>query len=340
MYALCRALKRECHVVIGSMYDPTDFSGYPAPDFQKGVVRMLPNDSIWADLKDGDVVYLDELSTLEGRQQAVMLRPVLENRVGNFKLPNVSWVASANPPEMAAGGGDLTPPLANRLGHLEWTVDSKSWAQGMIAGFPDPKVTVLPPGWQELFSAQAAVVAAYMQVQSHKLFVYPKNPADAGRAWPSPRTWYMATMMLTACEAAGEDHDTMAVALGAYVGSGAALEFLAWRRELDLPDPEDLLRKPDDFKLPKRMDQRYATLASVVAAIIRHPNDQRNLAGWRIFALAAKQGAPDVAAAAVRPRGALLKERGTELKLSPPPKIKDLDSFVPVLEKWVWKSEK
>ena len=148
----------------------------------------------------------------------------------------------------------------------------------------------------------------------------------------------MAGRLLAACEAGGFDDDVTTLALGSCIGGPAALEFLAWRRALDLPDIEELLRKPDDFKLPKRLDQRYAVLAGVVSAVVRQTTDARNLAAWRIFALASKQGAPDVAIPAVRPLAALLRERGTELKLTPPNKTKDLDVFIPILEKWVWKS--
>ena len=44
-----------------------------------------------------------------------LLRVVLERTVGDLTLPHdVAIVAAANPPEQAADGWDLSPPLANR----------------------------------------------------------------------------------------------------------------------------------------------------------------------------------------------------------------------------------
>lgn len=352
-YAIAKALRRRCHVRIMSGYDPADVTGYPAPDFEKKVVMMLANHSLWGRcekmgtctkltcrwLHDGDVMFMDEASTLEGRQQAVMLRPVFEYVVGEYELPDVAWVAAANPPESAANGGDLSPAFANRWGHLEYTLDSQAWGEGSLRGWPDPAVPTLQAGWAELYHAQLAVIVAYTQVQPHRLLVFPKNnTTEAGRAWPSPRSWDMAAKLLAACEASGVSEDIALLAMGSCIGAGAALEFLNWRRALDLPDIEELLHEPDKFKLPKRLDQRYAVLAGVVSAVVRNTTDGRNLAAWRIFALASKQGAPDVAIPAARPLAALLKERGESLKLTPPTKTKDLDVFIPLLEKWVWRA--
>lgn len=85
------------------------------------------------------------------------------------------------------------------------------------------------------------------------------------------------------------------------VGDGAGLEFLQWRQELDLPDPEELLANPGSFVLPGRGDQQYAVLAAVAAAAVREPVEkERLLAGWQVLDAARQQGAVDVAAAAAR----------------------------------------
>src|SRR5205823_11964182 len=66
------------------------------------------------------------ISTAPPAVQAAMLRIVLERVVGDLELPpGVRVVAAANPPEQAADGWDLAPPLANRLVHLDWPVDAK-----------------------------------------------------------------------------------------------------------------------------------------------------------------------------------------------------------------------
>ena len=47
-------------------------------------------------------------------------------------------VAAANPPEQAADGWDISPPLANRFCHLDWDLQAREWADGIVAGFAQP----------------------------------------------------------------------------------------------------------------------------------------------------------------------------------------------------------
>jgi hypothetical protein len=110
------------------------------------------------------------------------------------------------------------------------------------------------------------------------------------------------------------------------VGEGPGLEFSAWARELDLPDPEVLLKDPALFKLPRRGDQAYAVLAAVAAAAVSRLDRERWLAAWRVMGLAAEQGAKDIAAAAVR---SLAQAKGKVPDLPMPPEIK---LFIPLLK--------
>ena len=141
--ALADALDWPVEVVIGSIREPADFAGLPV--VHDGEVRMAP--PAWARrLADAGlgVLFLDELTTAPPAVQAAMLRIVLERVVGDLALPNgVRVVAAANPPEQAADGWDLAPPLANRLVHLDWPVDAKAVANGLAVGFPSPLAT--PP---------------------------------------------------------------------------------------------------------------------------------------------------------------------------------------------------
>ena len=70
-----------------------------------------------------------------------MLRVVLERTVGDLRLPAaVRVVAAANPPDEAADGWELAPPLANRLVHLDWPTDGRYIARGLAVGFPAPSL--------------------------------------------------------------------------------------------------------------------------------------------------------------------------------------------------------
>jgi hypothetical protein len=310
-----RALGLHVETVIASLREPSDFAGLPIPTAD-GRVRMAAPEWVFRLLEEGrGVAFLDEISTAPPAVQAALLRMVLDRVVGEVQLPEtVAMVAAANPPERAAGGWDLTPPLANRFVHLHHSLDAGAWADGMVSGFPDPTIRPLPEGWVEGIGQSQALVASFIKAAPHHLLKVPDNESQAGKAWPSPRTWQMAARIMAACDAGRESDDVRVALIGGCVGGGTALEFLNWVREMDLPDPELLLGDPASFTVPQRGDQAYAVLTSVVSAVLRDiPREgaeltakakaraqQRWLAGWEILNRAAEQGKKDVAASACR----------------------------------------
>jgi MoxR-like ATPase len=298
--ALGQALGLPVEVVIASIREPADFAGLPVIR-EAGVIMEPP---AWArrlaQARKG-VLFLDEISTAPPAVQAALLRVVLDRVVGDLPLPEgVAVVAAANPPEQAAGGWDLSAPLANRFCHLAWKLDPQAWVEGMLRGWPAPAVPILPADWEAGIPASRALVAAFIKARPHLLLQVPREEAEAGRAWPSPRSWDMAARLLAAADAAQAGEDTAASLVIGCVGEGAGLEFLAWRRDLDLPDPETVLAAPEQFRVPGRGDQAFAVLTAVVAAAVRNLDRGRWLAAWTVLARAAEQGAKDVAATAAK----------------------------------------
>ena len=136
--ALGESLGWPTEVVIGSIREPADFAGLPV--VIDGSVQMAP--PLWAKRLASaghGLLFLDELTTAPPAVQAAMLRVVLERVVGDLSLPEgVRVVAAANPPEEASDGWQLSPPLANRLVHLDWPVEASSVSRGISMGFPPP----------------------------------------------------------------------------------------------------------------------------------------------------------------------------------------------------------
>ena len=117
------------------------------------------------------------------------MRVILDKAVGDTKLPDeVNIISAANPPEIAAGGWDLAPPLANRFVHVSWKLDSKKWSEGMISGWPSPKVPRLPNKWSEAIPVSRGFVASFINKRPDLLLVVPKEESQAGKAWASPRS--------------------------------------------------------------------------------------------------------------------------------------------------------
>jgi hypothetical protein len=306
--ALARSQGLDCEVVVASIHDPTDFSGLPV--VHDGSVRLAPPS--WAvrlATRGSGVLFLDELTTAPPAVQAALLRVVLERTVGELALPEeVRVVAAANPPEQAADGWELSPPLANRFCHLSWETDAAAFAGGLTAAWPVPPCPTVPPGWEADLPAARGALAAFVTARPQLVLSVPET-AGADPAWPSPRSWELAVRLWCAGRAAGIGAAAQGELLSGCVGEGAALEFRAFLDGLDLPDPEALLARPDTFELPDRGDKALSVLSAVAAAVAADPTPPRWVAAWGIVERAAAS-APDVAAtaaralAACRPEGA------------------------------------
>lgn len=300
--AIATALDVPCETVIASIREPSDFAGLPV--VANGSVTFAP--PRWAErlaaAPDGHaVLFLDELSTAPPAVQAALLRVVLDRTVGDLALPAaVRVVAAANPPDEAADGWELAPPLANRFVHLNWQPEASTVADGFVSGFAVPAVVLPPHGWEQTQLPRArAAIAAFLRARPSIVSVLPKPTESNVRAFPTPRSWDAAARLSAACDAAGTDDDTRNLLVAGCVGTAAAIELRTYLRQLDLPDPEALLAAPADVVLPTRGDQLYAVLAAVVAAVQSDLTLDRWRAAWKIVARGAGD-TPDIAAVAAR----------------------------------------
>ena len=298
--AIAQAEGLPCETVITSIREPSDFAGLPV--VHDGEVRFAPPS--WAKrlYREGrGLLFLDELSTAPPAVQAALLRVVLERTVGDLVLPDaVTVVAAANPPDQAAGGWDLSAPLANRLCHLDWDMTPAAISRGFTNGWPVPAVPVLPDWWQIAVPKARHSVGGFLAARPDLAVAPPPDPAAAGRSWPSPRTWEMAAVLLTAAGAAGASEQATAALIFGAVGQGAGAEFMFWQDGQDLPDPEAVLASPLTFKIPERTDRVHAALSAVVAAVESGNTRARRAAAWKVLDRAAEEGIDVAAAAALR----------------------------------------
>lgn len=289
--------------VIASIHEPSDFAGLPVigDDAASNGVPMAPPD--WAVRlgKTGQgVVFFDELSSAPPAVQAALLRVVLERRVGSLPLPpGIRVVAAANPPSSAADGWHLSPPLANRFVHLNWTHDPRAVARGMAGTWPSVTIPLVDPAKAASAVARArGAISGFITARPGLAHHMPADAESRGRAWPSPRTWEMALRLLATGYAASAGTEALSAALIGAIGDGPGIEFVAYLDQLDLPDPDRVLRDPGAFTLPERGDRQLAFLTAVVAAVQSDLTRQRWEACWTVLAKAVDAGVPDVAARA------------------------------------------
>jgi MoxR-like ATPase len=301
--ALAQRAGWPCETVIASIREPSDFAGLPVIERDGPSTRVAFAPPSWAErlaTAGYGVLFLDEISTAPPAVQAALLRVVLERTVGDLALPDdVAVVAAANPPDQAADGWDLSPPLANRFCHLDWPLDARTLAEGLSTGWPAPTASVLPGGWESRLAVTRSWVAGFVTVRPTLALAVPGDAAAGGRAWPSPRTWDMVARLLAAAESSQASDLARSLLVRGSVGQGPGLEFTTWLAEADLPDPEAWLADPTSYDLPERGDRAYAALTSVAAVVVADPTPARWQQGWAVLGRA-RESAPDVAATAAR----------------------------------------
>ncbi|MFH8473437.1 sigma 54-interacting transcriptional regulator [Streptomyces sp. NPDC018000] len=329
MEQLAAGLGLGLETVIASVHEPSDFAGLPVVGDDPAVtgVPMAPPDWAVRLARTGQgLLFFDELSSAPPAVQAALLRVVLERRVGSLTLPeSVRIVAAANPPSSAADGWHLSPPLANRFVHLQWTHDPRTVARGMAGTWPEVAVPVVDAARVAGSAARArGAVSGFLTARPGLVHHIPADAESRGRAWPSPRTWDMALRLLATGYATGAGREAVAAALTGAVGDGAGIELLSYLENLDLPDPDRVLADPAAFALPERGDRQLAFLIAVVAAVQGDLTRSRWEAGWAVLAKAVDAGVPDVAARAAVDLAAM---RDTDW-----PVPEGIDAFVELLQ--------
>jgi hypothetical protein len=314
--AFARNMQATLHTLVGSLLEPTDFA-IPQVGVE-GFTRLSPPEWVHK-LRQArqSVLFMDEVTQCSPAQQTPIMRIVAENRVGDDDLPDTLWkIAACNPPECAANGTELEPPLANRMMHLTWETDYEGWERAMSNGmnFTAPSFVPLPVDWEKCLGKNTGLVAAFHKHKPGLLEAYPKERARVSGPWPSMRSWTNASIAMAALDAIDAEPVLRYRALAGCVGEEAALEYQTWETKLDLPDPEVWLAHaekvragtvPMDLDVPQRCDQIMAVLTGLVDRVKNHsladdgkPTEGRWLAAVGCFAEVAKTWVEPAIAAA------------------------------------------
>lgn len=298
--AMAAALNWPIETVLASLREPSDFAGLPV--IIDGEMRFAPPD--WARRLAGSeraICFFDEISTATPSVQKALLRVVHERVVGDLNMGSgVRMIAAANPAEVAAGGWDLTAPLANRFCHLDWPIDAAAIAVGLTGTWPTPLQIRIPEDWREHCGRTAAIVSGFLMARPHLAHSRPEEDSAAGRAWPSPRSWEALIKVITLSDRAGVSTDARLALAAGLIGDGPAVEFAAYERDLDLPDPEKLLGEPAAYERPERDDQVHAVVAAVADAAQRTLTVARWEAALNVMVKIAEAGNVDIAAGGLR----------------------------------------
>ena len=277
-------------VVIASLRDPTDFLGLPVPREDGSVGYAPPAWALRAAAAKHAVVFLDEINTAPPAVQAALLRVVLDRVVGDFALPATVRILSAqNAVEDAAGGYDLAAPLANRFGTLpDWTGPScEEWSAWILQAGNGNEVEVATTAeaeearvmklWPSAYAKAAGIITSFLRRKPSLLHCQPASGSpESSLAWPSRRTWEMATRALAASEIHHLDESESDRYVGAFVGAAAIRELRSWLANVDLPDPALLLDGQVEWKHDSdRLDRTMVVVSSCAALVAPHSCSKR-----------------------------------------------------------------
>jgi hypothetical protein len=178
-----------------SQLAPTDLRGLPVP--ADGVSRWFPPEFL--PTGGNGILFLDELNMAAPTMQGVAQQLILDRRVGSYTLPDGWFVwAAGNRKEDRASVFEMPAPLANRFVHVEVEPDLESFRKWAMT----PSASGVVPIDERITS-----FLAFRPQLLHSI--------DAKRpAWPSPRSWEMASSLLGA-----------GLPIAPAVGEGAASEF-------------------------------------------------------------------------------------------------------------------
>ena len=154
--------------------DPVDLRGLP---------RISADQAEWVPPKflptsGKGILFLDELTAAPQMTQAGCYQLVLDRKLGEYHLPD-GWVvvAAGNPASERGVHFSMPRPLRNRFVHLNLEPDFEDWCQWAVR------------------AGMRSEIIAFLRFKPALL--HDANATSDVNAWPTPRSWEMASNVLS-----------------------------------------------------------------------------------------------------------------------------------------------
>jgi len=226
------------------LLEPTDIKGIPYFDPETKTMRWaqptelpMPGDTTF----ENAILFLDEINAAPPSVQAAAYQLILNRRVGEYKLPpGVSMVCAGNRDTDKGVTYRMPSPLANRLVHVEMSVNFDDWQKWAIN------------------EGIHADVVGFLTYHKQKLFDFDaKSPS---KAFATPRSWFFVSQLIS--DEMAESLNTALVA--GTVGDGLATEFAAHRKvAAKMPRSEDVLMGKEKQLNVKDLSAMYSLTVSM-----------------------------------------------------------------------------
>jgi hypothetical protein len=208
-----------------SQLAPTDLRGLPVAE--DGLAKWFAPEFL--PRAGRGVLFMDEINMAAPTMQGIAQQLILDRKVGSYTLPAGWFVwAAGNRREDRASVFEMPAPLANRFLHLEVSPDLESFKRYAFGRNLNERLI------------------AFLSFRPNLLHALDsKSPA-----WPSPRSWEMASRLLS-----------VGLEISPAVGEGAAAEFAAFEKVYAaLPDLEPILNGDFTKDFPLEPSAKYAAV--------------------------------------------------------------------------------
>jgi len=171
-------LSKNFHDIRISQREPADVMGCYMPCHKTGVMKLFPPHWVKSLCDKPGFLFLDEMNAATSRlMQACAYQICLEKRVGEYAFhPETRIMAAGNLADSGAIVADLSSALNNRLVHLTLKADVKEWLK-----------------WAKSSGQIASEIIGYFEKNTRTELLYNQDGHDA---FPSPRSWAMASSLL------------------------------------------------------------------------------------------------------------------------------------------------
>lgn len=235
-----------------ALRDSVALLGIPEIDREKRTTIWFPPDELPQEKRDGKkgILFLDELNAAHQQTQTACFGLVLDRRLGDYHLPDGWVIVAAGNRQIDKSAAQRMPrALANRFQHVEVDPDLETWIDDYA----------LDNGIDER-------IIAYLRWQPDAFHCM---EVDDERMFPTPRSWTALNKELNDVER----RDRMVCFTG-HIGAGAASGFNGFLDIYEnLPDFDDIIKKPKTTKVPDEMSALYAISTALGRNAVRENFD-------------------------------------------------------------------
>lgn len=240
---VARIMNRQFADLRAVLLDPVDLRGLPMVLGDKThwvIPEFLP--------RDGEgILLIDELPSAPQMVQAAFYQLILDRRIGEYILPD-GWdvIAAGNPASERGVHFAMPRPLRNRFMHVTLEPDLKDWCSWAVVNLIHP------------------VIIAFLRFRPHLLL----EPGDKdANAWPSPRSWAMASKVLLAWAVRHNNSfkdELLMFQLAGVIGEAATSELISFLRlYTELPSTDEIVLNPTTAPVPEEPSAAIAVATAL-----------------------------------------------------------------------------